>query len=319
MVPTASGAARVTIIDPVFSVVIPTFQRPALVARTLDCLTSVRQGISPAAFEVIVTDDSRDDGTEVLIAARFPAVRYVRGPRRGPAANRNCGADIARGEWLVFVDDDCLPAEGWIAALSQVDAASRPDVIEGATLSPDKVDNPFRHYVENLTGGVYWSCNLAVRRAVFTALGGFDEDFREAGGEDLEFGERIRRARVRTVFCPAAVVVHPSYAISWKYIFWHVFAIRWHLLYALKTGEAPPADSPAWKTLSFLVATRITNLLRVTWRSLRAPDPARRRTTMFNVAMSWVMFPIVLPYMAYWDLRFRRTVRDRMQPGLGHS
>jgi glycosyltransferase involved in cell wall biosynthesis len=301
---------------PKFSVVIATYQRPLVLAQTLDRLTPERQQVSQGLFEIIVTDDSRDDATEHMVRREYPHVRYVRGSRRGPATNRNCGAAVARGQWIAFIDDDCQPVEGWLAALERVDATSRPDVIEGAILAPDKVDSPFRHYGENLTGDLYWSGNLAVRRDVFNRLGRFDEDFPEAAGDDLEFGDRIRRSGVPAVFSAAAAVVHPTHPVSWRYIFWHAFTIRWHLLYALKRGQAPPADSPTWHVLSSLVANRTLNLLRVTWRALRRPDPARRRTDLFNVAMSWMMFPIILPYMIYWDLRFRRMLRARGRPVL---
>jgi GT2 family glycosyltransferase len=307
--PDISAAAMIP--QPRFSVVVPTYQRPHALAQTLDCLTAERQQLEPQTFEVIVADDSRDTVTERMVAAQYPSARYVRGPRRGPAANRNCGVAAARGEWVAFVDDDCLPVKGWLSELSAAASASMPDVIEGATLSPNKVDDPFGHYVENLTGGLYWSCNLAIRRSVFLALGGFDEDFGEPAGEDLEFAERIRKSGVATVFSPTAAVVHPWRAVSWRYIVWRTFAIRWHLLYALKAGQAPPAHAPAWKALSFLVINRIMNLGRMTWRAVRGSETTGRRSTMFNVAVSWLTFPIVLPYMMYWDVRFRRMVRRR--------
>jgi GT2 family glycosyltransferase len=301
---------------PLFSVVIATYNRPAVLARTLDQLTPERQGMAADAFEIIVTDDSRDDATEVMIRERYPHVRYVRGAHRGPAANRNGGAAIAKGEWLAFIDDDCQPQDGWLAALAHADAASAPDVIEGRILATEKIDSPFRHYGENLTGDLFWSGNLAVRRAVFNRLGRFDEDFTQAAGDDLELGARIRRSGVPTMFCPDATVVHPTHVVSWRYIFWHAFAIRWHLLYVLKTGEAPAADAPAWKALRFLLVYRTMRLLRVTWHAVRAPDPARRRTTWFDTALSWVMFPLLLPYMIIWDFRYRRMLRERQRQTL---
>jgi GT2 family glycosyltransferase len=296
---------------PRFSVVVATYRRPKVLAQTLDRLVADRQGIPGDAFEVIVTDDSHDDATEAMIRRRYPHVRYVRGPRRGPAANRNRGASIARGEWIAFLDDDCQPNDGWLAALNDADRDCTPGVIEGAILARGKGDSPFLHYGENVTGGVYWSGNLAIRRDVFDRLGRFDEDFTEAAGDDLELADRIRRSGVRAVFAPAAAVVHPTHVVSWRYVVWHVFAIRWHLLYAVKTGHAPPVGTPAWHTVPFLVANRSLNLLRVTWHALRRPDPSRRRATWFDVAMSWATFPLVLPYMIYWDCRFRRMLRRR--------
>ncbi len=295
---------------PLLSVVIATCHRPAVLCRTLESLTPDRQQVSPDVFEVIVADDSHDDATRTVVGERFPQARYVKGPERGPASNRNRGAALARGEWVAFIDDDCQPADGWARALGQQAGDAALDVIEGRIVVPDKYDSPFRRYVENLTGGNFWSGNLAVRRTVFTRLGGFDEDFLEAGGEDMEFGERIRRSGVRATFCPDATVIHPSHVVSWRYVLWRMFLIKWHLLFLLKTGQCVPPDAPAWKALVLLLVSRTTMLLRTTWHALRQPS-GHRRSAAFDVVSSWVMLPIVVPYLAYWDLRFRRQLRAR--------
>lgn len=295
-----------------FSIVIATYERPNVLSMTLDRLTPQRQKVEGDSYEIIVADDSRDTATATMIREQYPHVRHVRGGKSGPATNRNCGAAAAAGEWIAFIDDDCQPVDGWLAALARAESTTSVDVIEGAILAPEKIDSPFRHFGENVTGNLFWSGNLAVRRDVFNRLGRFDEDFLEPAGDDLEFGDRIRRAGVPTIFCRDAAVVHPSHVVSWRYILWNVFAIRWHLLYTLKVGLAPSIEAPAWRALSFLVVNRSLNLLRNTWRVLRSPDRSRRRTQSFHIVMWWLMFPVVLPYMMYWDLRFRRMMRERI-------
>ncbi|CEF48529.1 unnamed protein product [uncultured bacterium] len=304
--------------SPRLSVVIATCHRPSVLARTLERLTPDHQRIPADTLEVIVTDDSRDAATQVMAEQRFPDARYVRGPGRGPAANRNCGAAAARGEWIAFIDDDCQPADGWAAAMCQHGADAGLDVIEGRIVVPDKYDSPFRRHVENLVGGNFWTGNLAIRRSAFERLGGFDEDFLEAGGEDMEFGERIRRSGIRTIFCPEATVIHPSHIVSWRYLFWRAFLIKWHLLFMLKTGQGLPPEAPAWKALVFLVSSRTMMLLRTTWHAVGRHSESRR-TTWFDIAASWLMFPIILPYLAYWELRFRRQLRERHLTALSQS
>ena len=299
---------------PKFSVVIATFRRPDVLAPTLDRLTPVVQQVPSELFEIIVADDSRDDRTEQMVRDRYPHVRYVRAPGRGPAANRNSGAAAATGEWLAFIDDDCRPIEGWLAALDRAETSRPLDVIEGAILASNKPDSPFWHHVENLTGDLYWTSNLAVRREIFDRLGRFDEDFTEAVCEDLEFSARIRRSGVPTQFCRAAAVEHRDIAVTWRYVVWRQLAQRWHVLYALKAGHAPPPTAPDWRALVFLIVNRTLNLIRITWRSFRHPDRTQLRTTMFNVTLSWIFFPISLPYLMYWDLRFRRMIRERSRP-----
>ncbi len=294
---------------PEISIVIPTCNRPELLTVALEQLKPERQAVAPNTFEVVVTDDSTGDATERMMRVRFPDLRYTRGPRLGPGPNRNVGAAIARGRWLAFVDDDCRPADDYVHNLQEAIRTSGADVIEGAILASKTIDSPFCHSVETLSGGGFWTGNLAVRRAVFVELNGFDADL--AAGEDMEFGHRVCRAGIPTTFCRNIEVVHQIHTVGWRYLLHAEFRIRWHLLYALKVGDAPPVDTPAWKAVMYMVVNRTANLLRTTRRAIVAPDASRPKSTRFHVALTWLLFPILLPYLAYWDLRFRRMLRDR--------
>jgi len=276
-----------------FTIVIPTCGRLESLARCLRAL--------PAGVEIIVTDDSDGGAARGMVSSSFPGVRYLAGPRRGPAANRNHGANAAVGEWLAFVDDDCEPQPGWLEALDA--ATSDADVVEGRTVAPGASDSPFEEHVENQGGGVLWSCNLAVRREVFARLGGFDEDFTEAGGEDMEFAWRVARAVLRVRFEPEALVFHPPRRIGWRGLWRRTWMIRWMALYRLKTGQAA--------SLPGILARETADLLRVTRSFVIHPEPARWRRGAFAVAWRWITFPAVLPWMLFWDWRFRRALSSR--------
>lgn len=100
------------------TVCICTRNRPDSLAQTLD---SVRAS-SIAAHQIVVADDSTEDRTAELIRRRYPEVTYLRGPRRGLGANRNVVASAATGEFVLFLDDDCLLDESFIArALAALD------------------------------------------------------------------------------------------------------------------------------------------------------------------------------------------------------
>ncbi len=275
------------------SVVIPTCHRPASLARCLEKLLG--------AEEVIVTDDSRDDATKELVEKNVPRAIWTRGPQRGPAANRNHGARAAAGEWIAFVDDDCVPDEKWLDAIRC--AAEDADIVEGKTLCPGQRDTPFEEHVENLTGGVLWSCNFAIRRALFEQMGGFDEDFLEAGGEDMEFAWRVARAGHRVVFAPTAVVVHPPRRLTWPML-WRraTWQQRWGVLYGVKTGARTP----------FFLAACL-DLLRTTLHLVTRFERGHWRASVFRQVLKWLTFPLVLPYLAVWDFRFRRRAR-RLDP-----
>ena len=168
------------------------------------------------------------------------------------------------------------------------------DVVEGRSSSPDKHDSPFRRYVENLHGDSFWSGNLAIRREFFERLGGFDEDFLEAGGEDLELAQRFRTCGARTTFCTRAVVSHPSHLMTWRALLEFTFRIRWHALYLLKTRQTLPDDAPLWKVVPHVMASRTMQLVRTTARHLKS---ARHQPAILaTVAFEWTLFPLVLPY-----------------------
>lgn len=292
------------------SVVIPTFRRPDGLAACLECVE--RQTLSREQFEVIVSDDAPEGGARESAGEKFPWARWTKGPGAGPAANRNHGASEAKGDWIVFVDDDCLPAPGWLGAMAfQTDV----DVIEGKTVCPGAKDTPFEEHVENLRGGVYWSCNLAVKRTVFKRLGGFDEDFLEAAGEDMEFAWRIGRDNLHTRFLPTAVVTHPPRVIGWEQIWRRTWMIRWLALYLIKTGQSVPIRS-SWPAVIVHVFKReIANLLRSSLHYFMKFNPKRWRAGLFQQAWKWATFPLVLPYMMWWEIVFRSRMRGRKSAG----
>jgi len=270
-----------------FTIIVPTWRRHESLAR---CLEALRE-----APDVIVSDDAGDPATRDLVTRCHPTARWTAAPGRGPAANRNHGARMAAGDWLAFIDDDCEPQPAWLTALAQ--ASSDADVVEGRTLAPGASDSPLEDHVENLSGGVLWSCNLAVRRAAFEQLGGFDEDFLEAGGEDMEFAWRVARAGLRVQFAPEALVHHPPRRIGWSGLWRRTWMIRWMSLYRSKTGQS--------RALPVAVADEFILLLRQTAQLItrrHLPWPRRR---CFAVAWRWFTFPFVLPYILYWDRRFR--------------
>src|SRR6185312_3373026 len=91
-----------------FSVIIPTCNRNELLHKCLNLLLVANQTIG-GDYEVIVTDDSKNNIAKNLINENYPWVKWVDGPKKGPAANRNNGTKLAIGDWVIFIDDDCLP------------------------------------------------------------------------------------------------------------------------------------------------------------------------------------------------------------------
>jgi GT2 family glycosyltransferase len=190
-----------------FSIVIPTCNRPETLAACLSRLAPGAQTGADANYEVIVTDDGDSTAAQMLVRDAFPWARWTRGPRRGPAANRNHGASLAHGEWLVFTDDDCLPDPGWLAAFAE--AVPERDALEGRTVAPGPRSHPLDFSPINEHGGCFWACNIALRRTRFAAVGGFDERFPFAAMEDIDLRLRLQQAGLEPLFVPRACIVHP--------------------------------------------------------------------------------------------------------------
>jgi GT2 family glycosyltransferase len=201
-----------------FSVIIPTYHRNDLLAKCLDCLAPNVQTLPVEQYEVIISDDGSQTTAQEMICDRYPWAKWVAGSRQGPAANRNNGARYAKGEWLVFTDDDCLPDPQWLEAYAKA-VVTEPSclVFEGRTY----VDRPRRTLAEispaNESGGYLWSCNFAIQRQLFESISGFDERFPYAAMEDVDLRRRLTKAGYKFSFIKTASVCHPwRYKGGWK-------------------------------------------------------------------------------------------------------
>ena len=196
------------------SVIIPTCHRNDLLAKCLDCLAPGVQTLSPEQYEVIVTDDGSRSTAQQMVQEGYPWAKWTEGPHRGPAANRNHGAKIASGEWLAFTDDDCLPEPGWLFALAG--AMNGPEqALEGAIHPVGNLDQDLAECPVNLTGGYFWSANIAIQRTLFQQINGFDPTYLLAAHEDQDIKIRLE-SKTAIIFVTQAVVLHPVRILSLK-------------------------------------------------------------------------------------------------------
>src|SRR4051794_34400017 len=120
---------------PSFSIIIPTYSRPEALTNCLEAIALL--DYPRDRFEVIVVDDGSPRPADQIVASfssRF-AVRSLRQQHAGPAAARNQGAAGARGDFLAFTDDDCLPDRDWLRIFARHFAANPDYLIGGRTLN----------------------------------------------------------------------------------------------------------------------------------------------------------------------------------------
>lgn len=182
------------------TVVVPTIGRPSLDVL-LDALVTAR---GPRPAEIVLVDD-RPAG-EPLQPERdgLPPVRVVRTGGGGPARARNLGWRSARTEWIAFLDDDVVPDPDWYEALAR-DLADLPPDVAGSQgrvrvpLPEGRRPTDWERGTAGLATSSWITADLAYRRRVLAAVGGFDERFPRAFREDSDLALRILDTGARLV------------------------------------------------------------------------------------------------------------------------
>ncbi len=217
---------------PSVSVVIPTYNRKEMLAEMIGLLTE--QTLDPSEFEVLVVDDGGKDGTpEFIEALDMPfALRVVTQPNGGASRARNHGAEEARADMIVFMDDDLVPQPEMIKSHRDALVEDESTVVIGKLMPWDEgsrgawnrwEDRIYaRHYaaVESNrrppSGRRLYSGNFSVWRQAFLNAGGFDEDLLR--GEDVELGFRLESRGANFKFSSGAAAYHRGYRpyASWR-------------------------------------------------------------------------------------------------------
>ncbi|SFZ94020.1 Glycosyltransferase, GT2 family [Flaviramulus basaltis] len=192
------------------SIVIPTYHRNDLLKLCLEALSPISQTLDKRFYEVIVTDDGNNSNAKKMINNEFPWCTWVKGPQVGPASNRNHGAKCAKNEWIIFIDDDCVPDKNLLFNYKKAQEENpNIDVFEGCI----KADRPQMRFDEespvNLNGGNMWSCNFMISKKIFNKVGGFDENFPSPAMEDMDLRETLKDNGKEILFVDEAFVIHP--------------------------------------------------------------------------------------------------------------
>jgi glycosyltransferase involved in cell wall biosynthesis len=200
-----------------------------------DCLKSLSLQNCETPFEVLVVDNGSSDSTPAVIqewCLKDKRFRTTLEPRVGLSAAKNTGVRLARGQLLLFTDDDVILDRGWVRAYVTFFARGREDsIFAGGPIFPvphDLEDWPkwfdscaladlgLLDYRDERPLGrreYVWGANMGIPACTFSRLGSWDEDVGRRGEargtfEDTEYQDRARAAGGTTWFCPAATLRH---------------------------------------------------------------------------------------------------------------
>lgn len=210
------------------SIIIPVFNQ---LNYTMQCIDRIRRN-AMKPFEIIVINNGSTDGTEEYLDSMKSAEFKIQHLKENTGFVNACneGAKLASGEYLVFLNNDTLPEDGWLEAL--ITAAEKiPNVgaVGAKLLYPDGVlqeagslvfsdctpwnygkrDDPEKPQYNYIRETPYSSAAcLMIRRDLFEQIGGFDQRYSPAYWEDVDLAFEVRKRGLKVIYQPAARIIH---------------------------------------------------------------------------------------------------------------
>lgn len=300
---------------PQLTVIIPTYNRSEMLLQCLDALE--KQTIPRDTYEILVIDDHSPDDTPQKMQARVEKfgqdlIRFFRQEKNGgPSAARNVGIRNAKGDWLLFLDDDILVAPNTLElhlSAHREQPGENVAVLGITRVAPGTPITPLMRYMlesgksplidsskikdpNNVPFG-YFQTNTSLSRKFLLEHGFFDEELRFAYGEDTELAYRLQQVGLRIVFRPEITVDHYG-VLSYNYA-------RRRARTAGKVAIITHRKHPEWLDISFLnygfksramiqgkrfLAEQIFDPLLLTADERQWDSPALRRACGFCLGM----------------------------------
>jgi glycosyltransferase involved in cell wall biosynthesis len=275
------------------AVVVSTYDRAEYLRDLVKCLDAQ----TLRDFEVVIVDNGSTDETAAMGLATLRLEQ-----NRGPGGGRNAGVAATSAPIVVFTDDDCLPTPTWLEHLLPVFDDPDVVVVQGR-VDPDPATRdqmgPFDHTI-SVHGPTpfFETANVAYRREVFDAVGGFRERTGRAFGEDAFLGAAAL-AHGERAYVDVAVVHHRCVGRTFKQHLADRRQLRW---FALLPSVKPGFLNRTTMLFDFGV---LGALLSLRWRlALVAALPwllRRLRTTHWYTGNDWSRAPRILAKYAVSD------------------
>lgn len=223
-IPTTAAPAPRPVDPPELTVLVCTYQRRDTLSR---CLRSFEEQTAAGRYELVVVNDGSTDGTRELLDGwdfRVPA-RIVHRENGGLSAARNTGLEVARGRYVLLVNDDTIADAELVERHLEAHARETGEVaVLGTFEQPEEVlDGALMRVLENDTlvfcfsqlrpgerhdWNAFWTCNVSVSTEAVRAVGCFDESFRHYGCEDTDLAIRLHQRGIEVVYEPEARANH---------------------------------------------------------------------------------------------------------------
>ncbi|MBZ0087652.1 MAG: glycosyltransferase family 2 protein [Thermomonas sp.] len=199
-------------IKPVVSVIVPAYNEARWIEHTVRAVLAQQLG-EDERIEVIVVDAASSDDTCDRVAAM--PVQLLRSGQRSSYVARNLGIEAAEAELLAFLDADCIPDAGWLAALVGCSRREDAGYVAGRIENAIAIDNLANRLLAQRTSaevrksaalnGHVAAGNMLVHRKVFECLGPFEP---VASGADIRQSRKALANGVRIAYAENAVVRH---------------------------------------------------------------------------------------------------------------
>lgn len=234
------------------SIIIPTYNGATRIGACLEALKIETCGRN---VEILVVNDGSTDST-VGSFGPDPSIRLISQLNSGPATARNRGALEARGDLLLFTDDDCVPAKGWFEAMLAPFAEAEVVGCKGvyrthqrslaARFVQIEYEDKYRLMAALPSIDFVDTYSAAFRRERFLDMNGYDTSFPVACAEDIELSYRMSTRGWVMKFAPHAAVyhTHPNTFTAYlkkkyKFAFWRVLAVKKNPGKGLKDSHTP--------------------------------------------------------------------------------
>jgi glycosyltransferase involved in cell wall biosynthesis len=291
------------------SIIIPTYRRAKLIK---ECLISIfNQKINKNYYEVIVVSDGFDEKTDIIIKSfnKFYNLKYIKQKKSGPATARNNGIKKAKGHILVFLDDDCIIDGSWIKNIINAHKKYKEAGAIAGSITPIKLNliSEFSNGLEARSslkdGEVFMPSlinNSSYKDWAIKKVKGFDESFRRASGEDVEFNYKLYKENIKTIFIKNIKIRH-YYKTTLKSFLKQQFGFGFERVKLIKKTNDYPFDKS--KFLLYMLKRIATPFLEPFLRFNYALKNKKRNVLLY-IPLGY------LQQFAYWSGFFYALIKE---------